>query len=756
MLQNKGIFNEWLSLPEGLYYNITFQFLINHCLHQEQNDDNNDPMLYSSAEEDEPVFQPRDSMWTGLWNVLRVMYGVEKIQNKHDAGSADSETVLLKPACRAVIDLSVHQDLLAVVLVNSLVLVFLSLICGLIGICAFRWIYRKLSKGYQRVENPTLNKIHEQRDNNAIIENEQGTIDTGDVNASLPNKKSPVQLTVLYSSGRESSNMVSKKTDTESFLHWTIDQFLVELDKSLGIGSNSATKSQTSPVFNESNSASSLQSPRLQRRSSWRRPKHPSPSLPFGSFNFATDSAAANQAALAWHEIDMAHARHQWQLGDLEDIDLTSITDKKLKDILLFYQRNCPLNAQQWFAASLMVNYVLLLLEKEICQIQTQSPLTVVQLKGIGSMSKGLKIGKAGQFDCLMIVTVNGCQALNVFHHAVSPEISPGRLVLGVQEGSVEYKVREKNHLLRKVSLGEDSVVALLPKEVLAAAHAVVEKALNNLGTKHKIIMDRLPFTIHKSQSAELVLSLDTRILHGLGLGMMEINIRLVPAVPLLCESWSLLPTVYAVPQWNIPNPKTKTSTRQARLFRNSTCHLDSEFFWHLSCSDLETAYLSIMDQRFELSGIHGCHKICLQVLKALFSSSFKTSLLSRGEVKSFQLETILFFLLLESNPHHWTLDELPNRMSDSIHFLRSALQSTWLPNFFIHNPHLEKQMPAMKMLTVLHGGRQDNLLTDLHTEMVDKIINFIKDRLQETGLSSCVKEEFSSEMWEYEFFIFG
>ena len=744
------MFSKWLSIPERLYYNITFQVLVTQCLHEQHDEFKQN--LHSTSGEAEPKFEPKKSVWNGLWNAMKYIYGGNKILNQEGA-SADPEPVLLKPDCHTVVSYSLHENIQALVLLNSLVLGLVSLVCGLLGVYIFSRICRKLWKRPKRMEMPVMSKTHDQTQN-AVSRNDQETLYAGQNNSSLTHKQGPLQLIALYSSAKKGSNMVVKKTDTESFLHWTIDQFLVELDKFLGIGSGSPAGSQTSPVLNESNTASSMQSPRLQRRSSWRRPKQPSPSLP--SFSYATDSAAVNQAALAWHEIEMAHARHQWQLGAVEDVDITTITDQKLKDILIFYQRNCPLNTEQWFGACLMVNYVLLLLEKEILQVQSQSPIAMVQLKGIGSMSKGLKIGKAGQFDCLMIINVNGCQALNVFHHALSPEIPPGRLVLGIQEGSVEYKICAKNPLMKRVSLEEYSAFCLLHNEVLAAAHSLVEKALNNLGTKHKIVMDRLPFTIHKSQSAELILSLDTRILHGLGLGLMEINIRLVPAIPLLCQNWSLLPTVYAVPQWNLPDSKTKTSARQGRLFRNTASHLDSEFFWHLCCSNLETAYLNIMDERFELSGIHSCHKVCLQVLKALFSSSFKTSLLNRGEVKSFQLETILFFLLLESNTHHWTLSSLPDRISDSIHFLKSALQSTWLPNFFLHNPHLEKQMPAIQLLTVLEGGRQENLLSNLNTEVVEKIIHFIQDRLQETGLGSCVKEDFSSEMWEYEFFIFG
>jgi hypothetical protein len=64
--------------------------------------------------------------------------------------------------------------------------------------------------------------------------------------------------------------------------------------------------------------------------------------------------------------------------------------------------------------------------------------------------------------------------------------------------------------------------------------------------------------------------------------------------------------------------------------------------------------------------------------------------------------------------------------------------------------------MPALQLLPLLTCGRQENLFANLGTDAAETILAFIEARLQETGLKRCLKDEYSTEMWEYEFFIFG
>ena len=130
--------------------------------------------------------------------------------------------------------------------------------------------------------------------------------------------------------------------------------------------------------------------------------------------------------------------------------------------------------------------------------------------------------------------------------------------------------------------------------------------------------------------------------------------------------------------------------------------------------------------------------------------------LLNKGEVSPHIIKTVISFLLQESPASAWTLENIPDRVSDAIHFLKSSFENVWLPNFVVHNPHLLSQSPALEVMGALLSGRQQNLLADVSQDAAMKVLDYMEARLNKTGLAHCVKAEFSPQMWEYEFFMFG
>lgn len=73
-----------------------------------------------------------------------------------------------------------------------------------------------------------------------------------------------------------------------------------------------------------------------------------------------------------------------------------------------------------------------------------------------------------------------------------------------------------------------------------------------------------------------------------------------------------------------------------------------------------------------------------------------------------------------------------------------------------MNNPHLIKKMPCVAGNSLLTSKKQQNLLSDMTQEGLNKCLEYLKDRLREVGLADCVKEEYSPDMWEYEFFLFN
>lgn len=161
------------------------------------------------------------------------------------------------------------------------------------------------------------------------------------------------------------------------------------------------------------------------------------------------------------------------------------------------------------------------------------------------------------------------------------------------------------------------------------------------------------------------------------------------------------------------------------------------------------------MDQKCAYSGVLGCHKTVIQILKFLFAPQSRKTLLSRGEVSSYMIETVVSYMLVESRAEQWTMDQLSARVSDAIHFLKRALQNGRLPNFYINNPHLADESDFLKHAKLLFPGRQENLMADSSDDTVSKMLHFLDSRLTENNLSDCIQSEYSEDMWEYEYFVY-
>ncbi|XP_067665835.1 uncharacterized protein [Haliotis asinina] len=748
-------------MDENLYYNVSLVFVLYQCSFHNATSrtDVEDPdVILSVDEEDEDVFETASSQ-SSLWGKIQGFF-----KSPQDETPQYEPAVVTEDECVKIISFSQEQSFSANVLLNWTCVVLatsvFAMLIWLLSYCIIKWMYR----GREKQDQPLSREEVAAEVTDDCQFTQYGVMDVPSTGVGLPvptdvkpaSSKYAMALTIIKTASNNDSIRVNT-TDTKYFLTSTVDKFLCELDKALGISSESFPNQPTSMTPNLTSSASSgaisnLVSPRLGRRSTWRRPRQVSPSLPLGDLSLIGNDQPAKDKH-AWHEVERMNTRLGWSSLKTDDIDFGNVENRNLRDVLTFHIRNCPVSTEQWFGASLIVNYTLLMLEKELYKASYGSNIRFVEFKGIGSVAKGLKISKANQFDTAMIIQPTECVLQNVLYHNISEDIPSGKVLLSVKDMKQEKKQKQYT---KRASVSDSIGIYLLPKEILSLCKELVDQAIKRLMNSNKSLLDRLPFSIRIAADSELQLILDTRMLHGLGLGIPEICIRLCPAIPLINSSISLLPTVYAVTPWVVKQQARRPSSSSMRVFRDRVESLDPDLMWNLCFCDLESSYLAEMDQKLQLAGITGCHKICLRIMKALFTSGYKTSLLSRGEIQSYQLETILFFLLLESAPHNWTMEKLADRVSDCVHFLRSALQSMWLPSFFIHNPHLEKQMPALKLYPLLTGGRQDNLLANTKQETVVKVLDFIKERLQEVGLQGCIKDEYSSEMWEYEFFIFG
>jgi hypothetical protein len=360
-------------------------------------------------------------------------------------------------------------------------------------------------------------------------------------------------------------------------------------------------------------------------------------------------------------------------------------------------------------------------------------------------MLKGTKVGAANQYDFSFVFQCTEFELSSAVDHGINSQIPPGKLVLMVVEN-------ESHDIPSRLLKSFQEKICISPQEFLNSVCEVIDIALQRLYKEGRPVIDRLPFRIQRATSPGIQLSIDTR--NVVGFHNNEIRVQLIPSLLLSCNKWIDPINIYAVPSWSNVDIKRKMAPRDRYATQpiQATPH---DLFWNMSFGDLEHLFLNKMDQKCYYRGMFGCHKIVIQILKFLFASQSRKALLSRGELTSYMIETVISYMLVESRADQWEVDKLSDRVSDAILFLKRALENERLPNFYVNNPHLADESEFLKQIKLLSPGRQENLLGDISSDTVGKMLNFIDSRLAEHNLTDCVTAEYSEDMWEYEYFVY-
>ena len=681
-------------------------------------------------------------------------------------GDESSSTVFIwdeEDDCEDILHSSVGGSLSAVSIVKLLVCILSALFFFSFLLCLVwkRFSVRKVREQSAAAEKTTENINAAQSVNKEEIvvsdvggaEQEKDADSGSSISQVCPKPSLPVVISLANpSSVSEELHSFVSKPDSAQFLSNTIGHLQTQLDWMLGLAADDSSVADEQA----SSTAASLLTPKVYRKRGMRRPRWQTmASLPLGAGSMSPDD---KRAIRMWQKLEAMERKMDWKQLDVGDLDITAVEDNRLSAVLQFYQQVCPVRAEQWNAACLIVNYVLVLLEQELGFVKSdRSPLQFQKFESFGSASSQTCIARANRFDVMMVLQVPYCCEMSIYHCEVCDEIPPGKVVLGFKEAPTSTG-RAPANLLHKDRVGESFGTFLSAREVVKTTQRLVSNAVERLRLRNKALLDRLSFSVQLAQFDDLRLSINTKLLNGLGLGLSEISVRLTPALQVSPPEATLLPPVFAVPPWNSTSDCSDASRSriQSRIMRNRSQGVPSDLLWQLNCSALAKSFMASSESRLLWAGVSGCQVMCQQLLHALFSRSGKDTLLATGEVSPHVLDSVVYFLLLESPASSWSLSCLPDRLSDCIHFLRSAVQSAWMPSFMIHNPHLVKQMPALKLLPLVTPSRQENILAGVGLEASDSILSFMDHRLQETGLRRCLKSDYSTEMWEYEFFIFG
>lgn len=534
------------------------------------------------------------------------------------------------------------------------------------------------------------------------------------------------QCCVLKNSAIGSSNVIT-------FLDQTTDKLFKKLDKLLLRGlADGQSLSQTCPA-----------TPRLARRNISRRQRIGSSPM----INTMVESSAADslesketeEQENAWGSFKKFSVSLQWQ-RPFTNVTESSTLSRTSQKLLQYYQRVCPVQNSMWKTACLVTDYVMYLISVELQNFDSKSGYRFIQFLGTGSAKNCTKVSRANCFDVLMVVQPPVLPEI-VFESSKG-SIPPGMVVIGVNTGKSSACDRK---LLGNLEIDGSSKSCLSAKECTVAAESLIEDCLHSLYTKSRSSMDRLPFQIKGAPTANLMLNINTRAL--VGFSEPEIKVRIIPVLPLPINGWYQMPMLYATP------PSADYEYKQRSEARGV---LNPDLLWQLDCSDFNTVFSFGVDSLMKHARVNSCHDVCLMILKALLGGSIKNNLLDRGVFPSYHIATVLNFLLLESAPGQWTFDKLGDRFSDAVHFLKSAYSCNRLPHFFVNNPHLISKMPAVAENRVLTQQRQQNLLANTRSETLEKRLEYLGTCLRETGLTDCVKDEFSNDMWEFEFFLFN
>ncbi|CAH2307053.1 inositol 1,4,5-trisphosphate receptor-interacting -like 2 [Pelobates cultripes] len=152
--------------------------------------------------------------------------------------------------------------------------------------------------------------------------------------------------------------------------------------------------------------------------------------------------------------------------------------------------------------------------------------------------------------------------------------------------------------------------------------------------------------------------------------------------------------------------------------------HLESlnhDAHWGINFSKHEQKFLNWFKDQ---APANSCHLKCLQVMKALrdlntvtfqpFLSSQWKSILS-----SYNLKTVLFYLLVKIPLEKWDDTLLMDRMMDFFLFLKECLQSQVLMHFFLGNKNPPNVITLPKMFK---DAQPVNLLEGYESEILDQV----------------------------------
>ncbi|XP_062588120.1 uncharacterized protein LOC134249781 [Saccostrea cucullata] len=569
------------------------------------------------------------------------------------------------------------------------------------------------------------------KDDDSISED----LDANEYNETAATKPTSREFIPLSHTASYSGNTFTPSCDLPSFLRRTVDCLFQELDKLL-IGRN--PPQQEGPLHSTVTS-----SVRLPRRALPRASGRQNSSPTLSSQNNEDDTEA-----LAYREFlhNIVYNGTCTQMIDIPESVQRPLQGKGRK-LMDFYLNCCMVSFEEVCVSNLIVKYTIHLIDKVLKTMKPYNGIRYIQCCPTGSMLKGTKVGAANQSDYFFVFQCTEFGLSSFIDHSINSDIPPGKLVLIVAES--ENTEEDPSKLLKPFQNRR----CISPQEFLNSVCELTDIALQKLYKEGRPMIDRLPFRIQRTTSPGLNLSLDTR--NVIGFHNPDIRIQLIPSLLLSSNKWINPVNLYAVPTWSNIDLKCKVTPRDRYSTYPPQASTTHDVFWSMSFGELEHLFLNKVDQKCYYNGVYGCHRIVIQILKFLFAPQSKKTLLSRGEVTSYMIETIVSYMLVDSKAEQWGIDSLSDRVSDAVNFLKRALQNGRLPNFFINNPHLTGESEFLRQIKLLSPGRQDNLLGNVNTDTLGKMMNFVNSRLAEFGLENCVKSEYSEDMWEYEYFVF-
>lgn len=568
-------------------------------------------------------------------------------------------------------------------------------------------------------------------DNGEVTESclEETDVSKVDVNSEIGSSRSetPHQESLKLFQTIQSKRMQHFfETDISKFLDETTNRLFSKLDRLLLKGSSSLDQTQ-----------SAIATPRLARRPISRRQRvGSSPSLPIQTASSDT-SSNNTEKTMSWEQLK----HYYFTLGLAAPRSLyvdANVLNRSSQKLVHYYQRVCPISRDTWKATVLIVNFVLYLIKSELENIagKSSSPYRFLKFECTDSSKFGTKVTRVSKFEVVMHVQMPFSTDF-VIHDAES--IPSGFVVLASDKHGLD------SDMGMMMDINGQKAFCLSSKHCLRGVEELIDECLQSLHSQTRTAMDRLPFHIRKAPVPELTLNVDTRAL--VGLGETDIKISVTPVVSLVTDGVFQMPLLYAapVPEWY---------ESDFRSVNHKTVR--PEFLWKLRYDDYETAFCDGIERNMLTANVKSCFPMCLMILKAVLTGCNRNSLLDRGVLPESHISNVLYFLLLESEPRQWTYDKLGDRFSDVVHFIRDAYTNGRLPNFFMNNPHLTGKMPSAARNVLLKRKRQENLLADWTRENLEKCLDYLKDRLREVGLADCIHEEYSTDMWEYEFFLFN